>query len=123
MIPQYLVAGLGNIRAVFLEAGEDNEIALVDHLAAVLLDVAIARRLLFRRTGPRRLHLLGKGRSGGRQEGEGQDRIAGKLAHEIFHSDGGITNGALMCRDGFVNGRPPRIAATKTAQARQMRLN
>lgn len=79
MIAEYLVASLRNLRAIFLEAGQDHEIALVDHLAAVTLNVAIACGLLFRRTGARRLH-LSEGRSGGRQECDGQD----KLAHEIF---------------------------------------
>jgi hypothetical protein len=46
---QDLVAGRRQLRTVLLQAGEDREIALVDHLAAVALNVAVARGLFLRR--------------------------------------------------------------------------
>src|SRR5262245_31135383 len=46
---QHLVAGGRNFRAVFLQAGKDHKIALVDDAAAVALNVAAAGRLLLLR--------------------------------------------------------------------------
>ena len=47
MILQHLIAGLGDLRAVLLQAGQDREVTLIDHLAAEVLDIARAGRLLF----------------------------------------------------------------------------
>src|ERR1700751_2137399 len=77
---QHLVAGRRNLRAILLQAGEDHEIALVDDAAAVTLNVAAAGRLLLLRALAllRRCSLLGESRRCGRDESEGQN----KLAHE-----------------------------------------
>jgi len=48
---QHLGASRRQMRAVLLQARENHEIALVDELAAVTLDVAVAGRLFLRRAG------------------------------------------------------------------------
>ena len=84
VVLQHLVAGRRYLRAVLLEAGEDREIALVDHLAAVLLHVAGACRLLCRGAAPL---LLGEG--SGRGDGERQQVSARRdLRIVILHFDG-----------------------------------
>ena len=47
---QHLIAGLGQLGAVLLQAGQDGEVALIDDRAAEALNVARTGRLLFRRT-------------------------------------------------------------------------
>jgi hypothetical protein len=54
---QDLIAGRGQLGAILLKAGQNGEIALVDHRPAEALDVARASLLLFRRTAA----LLGDG--------------------------------------------------------------
>ena len=66
--------------------------------------------------------LLGEGCGGGRQQGESQD----KLAHVILHFGGRKSAPAerrFGSRHGFVGWQEPRNAATRQAQAGQMRLN
>src|SRR5258705_9988756 len=69
-----LVAGCTYLGSMFLEARQNGEVALVDHRAAVLLDVAGTGLLLLRRSAA--LLLLGEGfrRSRDRQQGECEEK-------------------------------------------------
>ncbi|QFI77083.1 hypothetical protein F8237_05045 [Bradyrhizobium betae] len=70
---QNLVAGLRDLGAIFLEAGQDGEIALVDDRTAELLHIARAG-LLF---GVRAASCLGecRRRKGCRQQGESDEKL------------------------------------------------
>src|SRR5665213_2340449 len=48
VVLEHQIAGLGNLRTVLLQAGQDREVALIDHLAAEALDVARTGRLFLR---------------------------------------------------------------------------
>ena len=67
MADQYLVAGGADLRTDLLKAGQNDEIALIHHLAAVLLNVARAGFLLLLGTA-----MLGerRARSGDGQQGK-----------------------------------------------------
>ena len=47
---QHLIAGLGQFGPILLKARQHREVALIDHRAAVALNVARTGRLFFRRT-------------------------------------------------------------------------
>src|SRR4029453_8415390 len=81
VVLENLVAGRADLRAVFLEAGQDGEIALVNHRTAELLHVAVTGLLLLRCSAPRWLRLLGEGsgRSRERQQGECEERFAHRI--------------------------------------------
>src|SRR5690349_5535652 len=121
---QHLVAGRRNFRAVLLQTGEDCEIALVDDAAAVALDVAVTGGLLFRRAGaPLNGPLLGEGRGCGRQQSEGQN----KLAHVILHFDGRKSAWAPVTRRWqarirWVAGAAYRSCATSTSMVNAAKL-
>ena len=123
VVLQHLIAGRRYLRAILLQTGEDRKIALVDDAAAMTLDVTVAGCLLLRRAGARLLRgLLGESRRGQRDKSESQN----KLAHVILHFDGSNPAPAerrFGCRHGLVRWLKPRNAATKRAQAWQMRLN
>ena len=55
---QHLIAGGGDLGAILLQAGEDGEVALIDHRTAKALHVAGASLLFFRRSAAL---LLGEG--------------------------------------------------------------
>jgi len=59
VVLQNLVAGGADLGTMFLEAGQDGEIALIDDRTAELLDVTGAGLLLLRRSAA--LLLLGEG--------------------------------------------------------------
>ena len=63
VIFQDLIAGPGQLGTILLQAGQDDEIALIDDLAAVALNVARTGRLLLRRAATL---LLGDGTGGKR---------------------------------------------------------
>src|SRR5215218_3615266 len=65
VVLQNLVAGRTDLGTMLLEAGQDGEIALVDHRTAELLHVTVTGLLLLRRSAARLLRLLceGSGRS------------------------------------------------------------
>ena len=97
---QHLIAGGGDLGAILLEAGEDGEVALIDHRAAVALNVAGASGLFLRRATAL---LLGKGirRNRYRQQGESQD----KFTHRIPSFSAAKTRSRIAFRhgrDGFV---------------------
>ncbi len=72
MVFQHLIAGFGQLGTIFLEAGQNGEIALIDYRAAEALDIARTGLLLLRGATARRLLLL-RHRGGGhgdRQQGE-----------------------------------------------------
>src|ERR1700753_279545 len=50
VVLEHLIAGLGDLRPVLLQAGQDGEVALIDHLAAEALDIARTGRLFLRGT-------------------------------------------------------------------------
>ena len=58
---QHLITCPGQFGAMLLEAGEDGEVALIHHQAAVALDIARASLLFFRCAAPL---LLGNGPGG-----------------------------------------------------------
>jgi hypothetical protein len=58
---QHLIASRRNFRTILLQAGQNGEIALIDHRATKALDVAGARLLLVRRAAAL---LLGDGTGG-----------------------------------------------------------
>src|SRR5882757_7857994 len=70
---QHLIAGRRQLRTILLQAGQNGEIALIDHRAAEALDVARARLLLLRRAAA--LLRDGTGGNRDRQEGECQEKF------------------------------------------------
>src|SRR5471032_1533628 len=74
---QHLIASLGQLGAILLQAGQDDEVALIDHRAAETLNVARTGFLLLRRAAA--LLLLGD-RSGGNRERQ-QDECREKSIH------------------------------------------
>src|SRR3979490_1641949 len=60
---QHLIAGRGQLGTMLLKAGQNGEVALVDHRAAEALNVARTTRLLL---GCAAALLLGDGRGGNR---------------------------------------------------------
>lgn len=75
---QHLIAGLGQFGPILLKARQHGEVALVDHRAAVALNVARTSRLFFRRTAAL---LLGNGSAGNRQCQ--QDEWQEKFMHRV----------------------------------------
>jgi hypothetical protein len=63
MVFQHLITSLGYFGTMLLKAGQNGEIALIDHRAAVALNVARTSRLLLRRAAAL---LLGDGTGGNR---------------------------------------------------------
>jgi hypothetical protein len=70
---QHLIAGLGQLGTILLQASQNGEITLIHQLAAEALDVACAGLLLLRRAAA----LLGDGTGGNRdrQQGECQEKF------------------------------------------------
>ena len=60
---QHLIAGRGQLGTMFLKAGQNGEVALIDHRAAEALNVARTGRLFLRRAATL---LLGDGAGGNR---------------------------------------------------------
>jgi hypothetical protein len=93
---EHLVAGRADLGAVFLEARQDGEIALIEYRTAELLRVAGTGLLFFRRSAL----LLGEGsgRSRERQQGEWEEKFAHRVPsfrqQEILFLD--------LRRNGFV---------------------
>jgi hypothetical protein len=75
---QYLLAGLGQFGPILLKARQHREVALIDHRAAVALNVTRTGRLFFRRTAAL---LLGDGSAGNRQRQ--QDEWQEKFMHRV----------------------------------------
>jgi hypothetical protein len=75
---QHLIAGRADLGAILLEASEDGEVALIDHCAAVALNVAGAGLLFLRRAAAL---LLGEGirRKGDRQQEECQEKFTHRI--------------------------------------------
>jgi hypothetical protein len=117
VVLENLVAGGADLGTMFLETGQDGEIALVDHRTAELLHVAGTGLLLLSRSAA--LLLLGKGfrRSRDGQQGECEE----KFTHRIpsFEAAG---NPVPDLRFGIAGTdlfgcQAPRNAATNTGQA------
>jgi hypothetical protein len=75
---QHLIARPGQLGTILLQAGQDDEIALIDDLAAVALNVARTGRLLLRRAAAL---LLGDGTGGKRYRQ--QDKCQEKFLHRV----------------------------------------
>src|SRR5215472_7904705 len=69
---QHLVAGRADFGAIFLQAGQNGEIALVDDRAAMLLHVTRAGLLLFGRSASPVVR-VGSGRKSKRRKGKGEE--------------------------------------------------
>src|SRR5262249_39196293 len=69
---EHLVAGLADSGAIFLQARQHGEIALVDDRAAVLLHVTRTGLLLFRRPASPVVR-VGRGRKSKRRKGKGEE--------------------------------------------------
>jgi len=78
VIFQHLIARRGQLGAILLQASEDGEVALIDHGAAVALNVAGASLLLLRRAAAL---LLGNGAGGNRYRQ--QEEREGEFTHRI----------------------------------------
>jgi hypothetical protein len=112
---QHLIAGGGYLGAIGLEAGEDGEVALIDHRTAEALHVAGAGLLLL---GRATALLLGKGirRNRCRQKGENQE----KFTHRIpsFRQQKPVPELRFgIAGTDFLGLQTPRTAATKKEQA------
>ena len=77
VVLENLVAGRADLGAIFLEARQDSEVALVDDRTAVLLDVAGTGLLLVRRSAP--LRECRRRRDRDRQQGESQERFTHRI--------------------------------------------
>jgi hypothetical protein len=75
VVLQHLIAGLGQLGAVLLQAGQNGEVALIDDRTAEALNVARTGRLLFRRATA----LLGEG--GGRKRYRQECECKEKFTH------------------------------------------
>jgi hypothetical protein len=73
---QHLIAGSADLGTILLKAGQNAEIALINHCTTVALNIAGAGLLLFRRAA-----VLGDGAGGNgyRQQGDGEK----KLVHRV----------------------------------------
>src|SRR5665213_348347 len=76
---QHLLAGHADFGAVLLKAGQNGEVALIHHSAAVTLNIAGASLLLLRRAAA--LLLLGQGAGGNRYRQQGE--CEKKLVHRV----------------------------------------
>src|SRR4051812_45192016 len=122
VVLQNLVAGGTDLGTMLLEAGQDGEIALVDHRTAELLHVTVTGLLLLRRPAARLLLGEGLGRNRDRQQGDCEE----KFTHRIpsFRRQEICSRFARRhCRNGFVWMEAPRNAATSRGQAWQIRPN
>ena len=72
---QHLIAGLGQLGTVLLQAGQNGEVALIDDRTAEALNVARTGRLLFRRAAALLLLGDGAGRNRYRQERECKEKF------------------------------------------------
>jgi hypothetical protein len=114
---QHLIAGHGDLGAILLQAGEDGEVALIDHRAAVALHVTGAGLLFLRRATAL---LLGKGirRNRYRQQGESQD----KFTHRIpsFRQQKPVPELRFgIAGTDLLGLQTPRTAATEKEQAQE----
>jgi hypothetical protein len=77
VVLEHLIAGLGYLRAVLLQASQDGEVALINHGAAVALDIARTGRLFLRGAAALRRLLLGYRTAGNanRQQGECEEKL------------------------------------------------
>src|SRR6476469_9588831 len=123
VVLENLVAGRADLGAIFLEARQDGEVALVDDRAAVLLDVAGTGLLLVRRSAALLLLGEGSGRSRERQQGECEEKFTHRIpSFRQQESSSPICDEASPERILF-GWRAPRNAATSRRQAWQMRPN
>jgi hypothetical protein len=78
VVLEHLIASGGDLRTILLQAGQNGEIALVDHGAAETLHVAGTRLLLLRRAAAL---LLGEGvlGDGGRQQSECEEKFTHRI--------------------------------------------
>ena len=113
---QHLIAGRRDLGAVLLQAGQNGEIALIDHRAAEALNVARAGLLLFRRAAAL---LLGEGvRSKPMIDNRASARR--NLRIVFLHSrqqEIRFPNRAWHAGTDLSGWQAPRIAATSRAQA------
>jgi hypothetical protein len=79
VVLENLVAGRADLGAIFLEACQDGEVALVDDWTAVLLDVAGTGLLLLRCSAPLLLRECCLRRDRDRQQGESQERFTHRI--------------------------------------------
>src|SRR5262245_30152262 len=79
VVLENLVAGRADLGAIFLEARQDGEVALVDDRTAVLLDVAGTSLLLVRCSAPLLLRECCLRRDRDRQQGESQERFTHRI--------------------------------------------
>src|SRR5437660_1066657 len=66
---EHLIAGLADLEAILLQAGQNGEIALIHHRTAKLLDVARTSGLFL---GGTAAGLVGGGRDGDREQQQGK---------------------------------------------------
>src|ERR1700749_577931 len=75
VVLEHLIVGLGNLRAILLQARQDGEVALIDHLAAKVLNIARTRGLLLRgAAAPLHLGYRTAGNAN-RQQGKGGKKL------------------------------------------------
>src|SRR6185436_19629190 len=97
---QNLVAGGTDLGTMLLEAGQDGEIAMVDHRTAELLHVTGAGLLLLRRSAALLLG-EGSGRSRDRQQGECEEKFTHRIP-SFFGSKNPVPRFAMRHRrNGF----------------------
>src|ERR1700676_3385950 len=121
VVLQHLIAGLGQLGTILLQAGQNGEIALIDDRTAEALNVARTSRLLLRSSAA--LLLLGEGTGGKRQRQQGE--CYEKFLHRVPSSDGREfqPESHMASRDRLFRLQMPRTAATSDQKRWQMRPN
>jgi len=116
VILQHLIAGGADLGTVLLQAGQNGEVALIDHRPAVALHVAGTSLLFIGRAAALR---LGEGirRNRGRQQEKSQESFTHRIP-SFSTGDNPVPEVRFgMAGEGLLGFKTPRSAATNGGQA------